>query len=115
VVPQKYRYSKAPEAINTEFNIRQKTKNGIFKLYAYANYNEVGLLKPSLDYISSDEQFRLRNQHVFTNATYSTRLGNDWQLFTGADQQACTIKIDAHEKFCRAYKVVHRNGISEYP
>ncbi|HYC29733.1 MAG TPA: TonB-dependent receptor, partial [Chitinophagaceae bacterium] len=84
VVPQKYHYSKAPEAINTEFNVRQKVKNGIFKLYAYANYNELGFSRPNLDDISTDEHFRLRNQHVFSNATYSGRLKQDWQLFAGA-------------------------------
>jgi len=83
VVHQKYHYTKPPEIINTEFNIRQKTKNGIFKLYAYANYNELGFLRPNLDDLANDEHFQLRNQHVFSNATYSGRLKNDWQLFAG--------------------------------
>ncbi|HET9279618.1 MAG TPA: carboxypeptidase-like regulatory domain-containing protein, partial [Flavitalea sp.] len=33
VVKQKYHYTKAPEAINGELNIRQKVRGGMFKLY----------------------------------------------------------------------------------
>src|SRR5215213_4860686 len=77
VVKQKYDYSKAPEAINGEFNYRQKLKSGIVKLYAYVNSNEVGLDRPSLDYPLYNEQFNIRNKNIFTNATYSGRLKND--------------------------------------
>jgi outer membrane cobalamin receptor len=83
VVKQKYDYSKAPEAINGEFNYRQKLKSGIVKLYAYVNSNEVGLDRPSLDHPLYNEQFNIRNKNIFTNATYSGRLKNDWQLYAG--------------------------------
>ena len=84
VAPQKYDYSKAPESINAEFNIRQRINGGIIKFYAYANSNEVGFEKPSLDYPLLQDHFFIKNKNVFTNATYSGRLQNNWQLYAGA-------------------------------
>lgn len=84
IVPQKYHYTKAPEAINTEFNFRRKLKSGMFKLYAYANTNEVGFNRPSLDHTSYEEHFHIANKNVFTNATYSGRLQNSWHLYAGS-------------------------------
>lgn len=83
IIPQKFHYSKAPEAINAEFNVRRKLPNGIFKLYAYANHNEIGFKRPSLDFTSYFEHFHLSNKNVFTNAMYSGRLKNNWQLYAG--------------------------------
>jgi vitamin B12 transporter len=83
IIPQKFHFTKAPEAINAEFNTRRKLPNGIFKLYAYANHNQIGFNRPSLDYASSDEHFHLRNRNAFSNATYSGRLKNDWHIYGG--------------------------------
>jgi hypothetical protein len=84
VVKQKYDYSKAPEAINGEFNFRQRVKGGIIKFYSYANSNEVGFNKPSLDYPLFRDQFIIKNKNIFSIATYSARLMNNWQLYAGA-------------------------------
>jgi vitamin B12 transporter len=70
-------------------------------------------LKPSLDYISSDEQFRLRNQHVFTNATYSTRLGNDWQLFTGASFSYNKDRISLQVQNATSFSPVLTNRLAQ--
>jgi vitamin B12 transporter len=83
IIPQRFHYSKAPEAINAEFNVRRKLPNGIFKLYAYANHNKIGFSRPSLDFASFNEHFHLRNRNVLTNATYAGRLKNNWQLYAG--------------------------------
>ncbi|HEY0679783.1 MAG TPA: TonB-dependent receptor [Chitinophagaceae bacterium] len=83
LVPQKYHYTKAPEAVNAEFNFRHKVRNGIFKVYAYSNYNEVGFDRPSLDHQFFNERFFLQNRNAFANATYSGRLKNDWLLYAG--------------------------------
>ncbi|MGB8192450.1 MAG: carboxypeptidase-like regulatory domain-containing protein, partial [Chitinophagaceae bacterium] len=84
IVPQKYHYTKAPEAINTEFNLRRKLKSGMLKFYAYANQNQVGFNRPSLDHPLYEEQFHIGNKNVFTNATYSGRLQNNWHLYAGS-------------------------------
>ena len=84
VIRQKYHYTKAPEAINGEFNIRQKVKGGMFKLYAYANTNEVGIDRPSLDHIKYLESFYITNRNIFTNATFTTKLNDGWHLYTGS-------------------------------
>lgn len=84
IVKQKYHYSKAPETINGEFNFRQKTKSGIVKVYAYVNSSEVGVDRPSLDHPLYNERFNIRNKNIFTNATYSGRLKNEWQLYAGS-------------------------------
>lgn len=83
VVKQKYHYSKAPEALNGEFNFRRRFKKGMLKLYAYANTNEVGLDRPGLDNALYTEHFNIRNKNLFTNATYSGRLSNEWQVYAG--------------------------------
>jgi len=84
VVKQKYQYTKAPEAINGEFNIRQKLGGGMFKLYVYANNNQVGFNRQSLDYSPFSESFSIINKNVFTNATFTGKLKNGWQLYAGS-------------------------------
>ena len=84
LVKQKYHYTKAPEAINGELNIRQKVRGGMFKLYAYANNNKVGYNRPGLDYPLYNESFSIINKNVFTNATFTGKLKNGWQLYAGS-------------------------------
>ncbi len=83
VVKQKFDYSKAPEMINTEFHARQKTKNGMFKLYGYANTNTIAFNKPSVENESWQEQFRLTNKNLYTNLTYTAALNAEWKLYAG--------------------------------
>lgn len=84
VVPQKYRYSKAPEALNADFNLRQKFKSGMLKFYAYTNHNEVGFQKAGLDYASSTDHFNIKNNNVYTNLNYTGKMQNRWQLYMGS-------------------------------
>ena len=84
VVRPKYHYTKAPEAINGEFNIRRKFNGGIFKLYAYASNNEVGYHRPDLNHIPYQESFHIVNKNVFANATFTSKLNNGWHLYAGS-------------------------------
>jgi outer membrane cobalamin receptor len=84
VVRQKYSYNKAPEGINAELNLRRKLKNGILKFYGYTSFNEVGFNRPHLDVAAFDEQFHIKNNNVFTSATYNGRLGDNWQWYAGS-------------------------------
>jgi hypothetical protein len=84
VIRQKYNHQKAPEIINAELNLRQKTKRGFFKFYAYSNYNEIEFSRDNLNYYRGSEFFDLRNQHVFANTTYTGRIGKSWSLYSGA-------------------------------
>lgn len=83
VVKQKYDYTKAPEIINAEFHARQKTKNGMLKLYGYANYNTIAFNKPSVENESWQQQFKLDNKNVYTNLTYSASLNEKWKWYAG--------------------------------
>ena len=84
VVRQKYQYTKAPEAINGEFNIRRKFNGGMFKLYAYANTNEVGYDRPDLDHVAYRESFYISNKNVFANSTFTGKLKSGWYLYAGS-------------------------------
>ena len=84
LVSQKYTYSKAPETLNAEFNFMQKGKSGFFKFYGYINHNDMGFARKSLDHPASKENFSLDNQHIFSTATYTRKLGKNWQLYTGS-------------------------------
>lgn len=84
VIPQKYDYSKAPETINAEFHSRQKVKGGMFRFYAYANHNELGFNKESLEYPGAKEFFYLRNKNLFTTAVFTGTLADSWQLYAGS-------------------------------
>ena len=84
VIPQKYNYSKAPEAINAEFHARRKVKGGMIKLYAYLNQNELGFDKKSLDHPALKEFFHLENKNLFSTVVYTGALADNWQLYTGS-------------------------------
>ncbi len=84
IVKQKYQYDKAPEGINAELNFRKKLKSGMLKFYAYKNFNQIGFNRTSLDNEGFREYFSLSNRNIFSNATYTGRLGDNWQLFAGA-------------------------------
>lgn len=84
IVKQKFNYSKAPEALNAELNYRKKLNGGFLKFYAYANENEVGFSRPSLDHKNANEHFHIQNKNLYTNATLTRRFDNGWMLNTGA-------------------------------
>ncbi|MDP4262477.1 MAG: carboxypeptidase-like regulatory domain-containing protein [Bacteroidota bacterium] len=83
VVKQKYDYTKAPELINTELHVRQKTKKGMFKLYGYANHNTIAFNKRSVESQSWLDQFKLTNRNIYTNLTYTSALNEKWKLYSG--------------------------------
>ena len=83
LMPQKYHFDKAPEVLNAEFNLRKKLKRALFKLYVYANTNETGYQKPSIDVPGLQDAFHIRNQNFFMNSTYTGRLSANWQLYAG--------------------------------
>ena len=82
IISQKYDYSKAPEALNAEFNYRRKIKGGIIKLYMYANTNVVGFARPYLDNTSYAEHFHIKNKNLFSTATFTQKIGI-WSLYAG--------------------------------
>ncbi|MGZ8554378.1 MAG: TonB-dependent receptor [Chitinophagaceae bacterium] len=84
LVAQKYVYNKAPETLNAEFSFRQKGKTGFFKFYGYINHNVVEFARNSLDHPAAKENFSLDNRHIFSTATYTRKLGKNWQLYTGS-------------------------------
>jgi hypothetical protein len=83
VVKQKFDYTKAPELINTEFHLRQKTRKGMFKFYGYANHSIIAFNKPSVEDESWQQQFRLVNKNLYTNLTYTESLNEKWKMYTG--------------------------------
>ncbi|MFC0774676.1 TonB-dependent receptor [Terrimonas alba] len=83
MVKQKFQYNKAPELINTEFHGRQKTKEGMLKLYGYVNANTIAFAKPGVENENWQEQFKLTNKNLYTNLTYTTALKSKWKLYTG--------------------------------
>jgi len=83
-VPQKINYTKAPEVINGELNGRLKVKGGMLKFYSYANYNIIAFDKPSIEGKNLQDYFRLTNNHVYSQLTYTGSLNADWRLTAGA-------------------------------
>lgn len=84
IVPQRFAYGKAPEALNAELNLRRQLKNGMLKLYAYGSGNELAFNRPYLNEARLQEYFRLQNRNLFATATYTGRLSNNWQWYGGA-------------------------------
>jgi outer membrane cobalamin receptor len=93
-VKQNVNYSKAPEIINGELFGRAKTKKGMLKFYSYANYNIVGLSRPSLEAKGLQDNFNLSNKNLFSLLTYAGKLCNDWSVAAGVSLSYNKDRID---------------------
>jgi outer membrane cobalamin receptor len=97
VIKQKYNYTKAPEIINAELHARQKTKSGMIKFYGYANHSTIGFERPGLEQENSLSRFHLVNKNIYTNLTYTGRLGENWKLYAGLSFSYNNDNIERYE------------------
>lgn len=75
-------WEKPFETFAGETVFRQKTKNGIFKLYSAFDASNFELTQEDIN-VPEGVNFALMNNNLYTNASYKGSLGSNWQLETG--------------------------------
>jgi vitamin B12 transporter len=86
LVPQDVSWSTRPVFAGGSLNFRKKfSETGILKFYGYANYSQLGVIRPDLDSTNGYlDHFELRNQNFYTNLTVKNNLNDRMKYYAGA-------------------------------
>lgn len=83
LIKQRPNFTHKPESLGNELFLRKKTKyNGLLKFYGYFNHGLVGFQTTAAD--GAIFGFRVRNDNLYTNLTWSGLLQEHWKLQLGA-------------------------------
>lgn len=103
MVKQDVDFNVDPVFTGGSMNFRIKTsKTGLFKFYAYDNYSHIAVFQDNLDSLEYGKTFKnrfeIKNNDIYTNATYKEYLSQKWTLFLGTSysQNNDDIKFDTY-------------------
>ncbi|WP_372937787.1 TonB-dependent receptor domain-containing protein [Seonamhaeicola sp.] len=80
--PDRNDWKKPFETVSGEAVFRQKTDNGLFKLYSAFDASNFELIQDDINY-DDGMHFKLNNNNVYINGSYNGKLNNTWNFFTG--------------------------------
>ncbi|MFY0713168.1 TonB-dependent receptor [Seonamhaeicola sp. NFXS20] len=80
--PDRNDWKKPFETVSGEAVFRQKTDNGLFKLYSAFDASNFELTQDDINY-DDGMHFKLNNNNVYINGSYNGKLNNTWIFFTG--------------------------------
>lgn len=80
--PDRNDWKKPFETVSGEAVFRQKTDNGLFKLYGAFDASNFELTQDDINY-DDGMHFKLNNNNVYINGSYNSKLNNTWNFFTG--------------------------------
>jgi len=81
--PDRNDWEKPFEALAGETVFRRHFENGILKVYAAFDTTDFELNQEDINY-EEGVDFKLKNNNLYTNASYSGDLGDTWKIFGGA-------------------------------
>jgi len=80
--PDRNQYEKPIEAAAGEVVFRQKTNQGLFKLYGAFDLTDLGVIQEDIN-LPEGLNFDLNNRNLYINTSYSGTLGDSWGIATG--------------------------------
>jgi len=80
--PDRNTYEKPIEAAAGEVVFRQKTNQGLFKLYGAFDLTDLGVIQEDINLLEG-LNFDLSNRNLYINTSYSGALGDSWSIATG--------------------------------
>ncbi|PKA83860.1 outer membrane cobalamin receptor [Ulvibacter sp. MAR_2010_11] len=90
--PDRNTWEKPFEGYAGETVFRQKTKNGLFKMYAAFDGTNFELTQEDIN-LPEGVHFKLNNNNFYVNTSYSSPLGDSWKLFAGGSYTFSKSKI----------------------
>ncbi len=90
--PDRNDWEKPFEAASGETVFRRKFENGLLKIYAAFDTTNFELTQEDIDF-SNGIRYRLNNYNLYSNASYSGTLSNNWKIFGGASYTYANTKI----------------------
>ncbi|TAL64353.1 MAG: TonB-dependent receptor [Bacteroidetes bacterium] len=83
--PQNYRWVRYPESTEGAISLRQKTgKTGMFKLYSSYGNSRYTIEQEDLNQEGIFNDYALRNDNYFLNASWKSSLGKKWNIASSA-------------------------------
>jgi len=83
-IPQTINWIKMPTTTESGINFRQKTKNGLFKIYGNYSQSKFDLNDFNIN-SQLEDVLQLDNTNIYLNSSYKGRLGKKWvTAFSGA-------------------------------
>ena len=93
LLPDRNNWEKPFEAASGETVFRRQFENGLLKVYAAFDTSNFELTQEDIDF-PEGIRYRLNNYNVYSNASYSGTLSNNWSLFGGASYTYANTKVD---------------------
>lgn len=85
LVPQNYHWVHYPESTEGALSLRQKTgKTGMFKLYSSYGNSRYTIAQEDLNQEGIFNDYTLRNDNYFINASWKSSLGKKWTIASSA-------------------------------
>ena len=82
LLPDRNDWQKPFEAYAGETVFRQKSGDGLFKMYAAFDSTNFELTQEDINY-TEGIPFKLNNANFYTNASYTDNIGDSWKVFGG--------------------------------
>jgi outer membrane cobalamin receptor len=90
--PDRNDWQKPFEAYSGESVFRRNFENGIFKFYAAFDGTNFDLIQEDIN-LPEGLRFKLRNNNLYTNASYSGDLSDSWKIQTGGSFTHASNKV----------------------
>jgi len=93
VFPDRNDWKKPYEVMAGETVFRRQFENGLLKVYAAFDATNFELTQEDID-IPTGIHYKLNNYNLYSNASYSGTLSNNWKVFGGASYTYADTNID---------------------
>ena len=90
--PDRNDWEKPFEVASGETVFRRKFENGLLKIYAAFDTTNFELTQEDIDF-PDGIRYRLNNYNLYSNASYSGTLSNNWKIFGGASYTYANTKV----------------------
>ena len=85
VVPQNYNWVRYPSNAEGAISVRQKTgKTGMLKIYSTYGNSRYTITQEDLNYTGKYNDYNLKNDNYFLNASWKSSLGQKWTIASAA-------------------------------
>ena len=96
VFPDRNDWLKPFEALSGETVFRRQFENGLLKVYAAFDATNFDLIQEDIDF-SNGIRYYLKNHNLYSNASYSGTLSNNWKIFGGASYTYANSNLEIFE------------------
>ncbi|WP_412985954.1 TonB-dependent receptor [Pontimicrobium sp. IMCC45349] len=94
--PDRNDWEKPYEGLSGEAVFRQKTDNGLFKLYSAFDTSNFELTQEDIN-APEGVHFKLKNRNLYFNGSYQGMISDTWSLFSGLSYTNSNFKVNFDE------------------